>query len=64
MGEKEASPGIVGIGICFSVLVVNPMVATPLVYVVLEGHDMEEGQDYTQLYLSFVCPVRPKPVRS
>ena len=64
MREEETSPGVVGVGICLSVLVMYPMVATPLVDVVLEGHDVEEGKDYTQLYLGFICPVRPKPVCS
>ena len=58
--EKEASLSVVRIGICFGVFVMNAMVATPLVYVVLEGHDVEECEDHTQMELGFVCPMRPK----
>jgi hypothetical protein len=41
--EEEAAVGVVGVGVGVRVLVVEAMVATPLVYVVLNGRRLQEG---------------------
>ena len=57
--EEEASFGVMWVGVGLRVLVVHPMVTTPLVDVILEGQDMPECQKYLERWSSLICPVTP-----
>lgn len=55
-------PGIVGVRIGVTVLVMKSMVSTPVVYIILERHAMHDHEQNSKWQLCFVGSMRPKSV--
>ena len=62
MGKKESAQRIVRIGIRFDILVMDAMIATPMVNTALVGNTIREHEQQTDRPVRFVTPVRPETV--
>lgn len=62
VGEEESADRVVRVGVRVGELVVDPMVADPFVYVILEGHRLEQHQKYAHRQTGVVGSVRPQSV--
>ena len=64
VSKKESPGGIVGISICFTVLVMGSVIATPVKNAALVAHGLLEHQTHPQGQTGFVAAVRPKTVNA
>lgn len=61
---EESSVRVVRVRVRVRVLVVQPVVAHPVVNAVLDAHRLEQGQNDAQRQLGLVRVMRPQPVRA